>query len=435
LKLRGRGPQTEQRELGLKEKGMEKRREKGPAARGYTMVELLVVMSIIMLLVTLVLLSISTMLRGSRMSNTVHQFIASADEARTAGLTFRRTVQVDLTRLDEDGKVNRLTTIGANILDPFEAYTYNPEKTSNPLPSTYWKGTAAGKSPEASRDGSQIMLVKADQGCYSPMFRMDTLEDEDFEVLLEARVKLKPAARVTKLKWGVKLAGCVDSNSPLSGPRYALSIYFTFAANNPVNTTQFVSLERSGTEVKKRDLNEKLPGGVLQTLLREGIWYRMKLSIKRYDRIEQSGTRNLAWVAGKIWVDQGLEPPEWTVGPWEDNAPLEAGFAGFDAVGNDVYVDDAFFDLRSIRQIPEGMRVDTLFSQDEPGKYEKGDIVKAGGISPFAFPLIFRPDGTAAKHYVIRLLDTNSGDMRYVSVEQNTGRARPADTLEEALLK
>jgi hypothetical protein len=99
-------------------------------------------------------------------------------------------------------------------------------------------------------------------------------------------------------------------------------------------------------------------------------------------------------------------------------------------------VDDAFFDLRAIRPLPKGLRVDMLFPEDDPaGRFKAGDLVKTTGISPFNFPIVFRPDGTSARRYVLRLADMASGDKRYVVVEQNTGRTRPADDITEALGK
>jgi hypothetical protein len=182
-----------------------------------------------------------------------------------------------------------------------------------------------------------------------------------------------------------------------------------------------------------RDLNAGLPAGMKMTLLKEGLWYNVKLSVKRYDRIAVTGTLPVARVAGKVWVQGQLEPADWTVGPTDDeDAPLACGYAFFAATGNDLLVDDVYFDPRAIRPLPRGMRVDLLYPEAGIG-FQAGDLVNPDGPSPFNFPLVFRPDGTAAKRYVVLLTDTTSNDRRYIVVEQNTGRTRPVDKKDEAL--
>jgi prepilin-type N-terminal cleavage/methylation domain-containing protein len=402
----------------------------GRAAQGYTLVEMLVVMGIILLMVTLALLSISSMLRSSRMANVVNLFVGAADEARTAGITLRRSVQVDLTRLDADGKVNRLTTIGSYVLDNFEGNVL-PLPPALPPPPTNWVSTPANNLVVFT-DGSQCMKLAAGGSCYNSAFRLERFEEEseDYEALLQARIKIKPAVR-SNVAVRAKLNGCVNGTQ-----MYSLSVQ---SANTVSNIPDEVKLERSGSALGVANNLDRLPSGqVLKlNLIKDGLWYRVKLSVKRFDEVDAGGNKTpKARIAGKVWVDGQLEPAEWTAGPQDDLTPLQPGFAGFSAEGGDLIVDDVFFDLRAIRPLPKGLRVDMLFPEDDPaGRFKAGDLVKVTGISPFNFPVVFRPDGTSARRYVLRLTDMASGDKRYVVVEQNTGRTRPADDVTDALGK
>jgi len=399
------------------------------AAQGYTLVEMLVVMGIILLMVTLALLSISSMLRSSRMANVVNLFVGAADEARTAGITLRRSVQVDMTRLDADGKVNRLTTIGSYVLDNFEGNVLPLPPTAPPAP-TNWVSTPANNLIVFT-DGSQCMKLAAGSSCYNSAFRLERFEEEseDYEALLQARIKFKPATRSNVER--ARLSGCVNGTS-----MYSLSIQ---SANPLTNTPDEVKLERSGGALGAANNLDKLPSGqvVKLNLIKDGLWYRVKLSVKRFDEVDAGGNKTpKARVAGKVWVDGQLEPAEWTAGPQDDLTPLPPGFAGFSVEGGELIVDDVFFDLRAIRPLPKGLRVDMLFPEDDPaGRFKAGDLVKLTGISAFNFPIVFRPDGTSARRYVMRLTDLASGDKRYVVVEQNTGRTRPSDDIKDALGK
>ena len=402
------------------------RRRAGNAAAGYTLIEMLVVMGIILLMVALVLVSIGSMLRGTKMANTVNLFVSASDEARTAGITLRRAVQVDLTRLDAQGRLNRLTTIGAYICDNLEGNTLAATPTN-------WIASG-GAGLTVVQDGTYCMQLTAGSKCYNGTFGIQKFEEgsDDYEVLLQARVKFKQTAR-TATWWRLRLEGSMTTSY---ATRYGVGINVQCNANDALNVDTLVTLEKNGTAVATTDLDPT--GGPRQSLIKEGIWYRIKLSIKRFTRVATSGAEvDTARIAGKIWVDGQLEPPEWTVGPYDDTSgPLAAGFGGFSAAGNDVIIDDVFFDLRAIRPLPKGLRIDMLYPTDDtqtPLRWERGDIVDQDGPSPFNFPVVFRPDGTSAKRYVIRLTDMSTGDRRYVVVEQNTGRTRPADSEPEAL--
>jgi prepilin-type N-terminal cleavage/methylation domain-containing protein len=420
------------------EKAMGQTNPERRAASGYTLIEMLVVMGIILLMVALVLVSIGSMLRGTKMANTVNLFVSAADEARTAGITLRRAVQVDLTRLDAEGRFNRLTTIGAYICDNFEGNTLQTPLPGTPNPPTNWNPMSAGTAYPA-QDGTYCMYIKAGGKCYNSTFGIQRFEEgsEDYEALLQARVKFKQAAR-TGSTWRLRLEGSVDTTYT---NRYGVAVEIETAANDPLNVNTKVILEKSGSPVKTTDLHAvKGPPAstVRQSLIKEGIWYRIKLSVKRYTRTNDAGAETqMARVSGKVWVDGQLEPPEWTVGPYDDTtSPIAAGFGGFSCEGNDILVDDVFFDLRAIRPLPKGLKIDMLYPEADtqsPARWTRGALVNQDGPSPFNFPIVFRPDGTSAKRYIVRLTDLATGDKRYVVVEQNTGRTRPADAESEAL--
>lgn len=411
--------------------------QKHPERRpgGYTLIEMLVVMGIILLMVALVLISIGSMLRGTKMANTVNFFISASDEARTAGITLRRAVQVDMTRLDTDGRYNRLTTIGAYICDNFEGNSVEAETVpvaSRAAPTNWNKSSGNAYTVQ---DGTNCMKIEAGGNCYNSTFGIQKFEEGslDYEALLQSRVKLKQTPR-TGTPWFFRLDGSVDTNYQ---NRYSLEVEVRTAINDPLNQGTFVRLRKNGGATMGAEKNLHL-GALKQSLIKEGIWYRLKLSVKRFTRInsESGAETDTVSVAGKIWVDGQLEPSDWTVGPFTDtSAPLAAGFGGFSCSGNDIMVDDVFFDLRAIRPLPKGLRVDMIYPVDDNSdvkRWKKGDIVNHEGPSPFNFPIVFRPDGTSAKPYIVRLTDLSTGDKRYVVVEQNTGRTRPADTESEA---
>src|SRR5258708_16057389 len=96
------------------------------ARRGYTLIEMLIVMGIILLMVRLVLLSVSSMLRSSRLARCVSLMVSAADEARTLAITLRRSTRIDRTQLDADGHLNRLTVAGPYFNENFEDYDIDP---------------------------------------------------------------------------------------------------------------------------------------------------------------------------------------------------------------------------------------------------------------------------------------------------------------------
>ena len=127
---------------------------------GFTLIELLVVMGIVILMVTLALVSVASMLRSSRMSRAVGLIVAAADEARTAAVTIRRSTKVDLTRIDAEGRMNRMTVVGPFFNENFESYQVYAPPAAIPV-----NGPAAqnwvtsGGTPYVESDGTRCLTV------------------------------------------------------------------------------------------------------------------------------------------------------------------------------------------------------------------------------------------------------------------------------------
>jgi hypothetical protein len=375
---------------------------------------MLVVIAIIMLMMTLVVISVAAMLRSNKLASAASIMVNAADEARTASNTFRRNIALDLTRLDETagfGRLNRLTTIGsAPMIDTFEIR--NLGAVPGPaLPN--WTGACS-----VVMDETRCLLVS---GSTRSTQMMETIQGSDYELVLQARVKFKPGPRPGG-GWSVKMLGRIDA----SGDYYALEMGMTFAANTPANTNNFVKLYRSGAEVASRFY--------AGTIIKEGLWYRLKLLVKGYREGGVPSGAPTHVVAGKFWVDSMLEPAKWSVGPYTDTSlQIQNGPGGFEVGGNSkALVDDVFFDNRSIRKLPDGIRIIPYEpSAADPTKWIP--INPATKVTQYNFPLIFRADGTAAASYVICLEDMGSGDRRWVKVEPDSGRTYLVDSLFEAI--
>ena len=120
----------------------------------------------------------------------------------------------------------------------------------------------------------------------------------------------------------------------------------------------------------------------------------------------------------------------------QDNAPLGNGTGGFSVENCNGRVDDVLFDVRPIRNIPEGLRVDAMSAKiGVPNPVTAADWEIAPVDSAFNFPIMFRPDGTSSERYVIRITDITTNDRRYVSIDQNSGRARLEHRIEDAVAK
>ena len=427
--------------------------------RGYTLIELLIVMGIILLMMTMVLLSVTSMLRSSRMSRAVSLMVSAADEARTAAITVRRSTRIDNTQLDAQGFLNRLTVAGPFLNENFETYNIDSTATAVTTPplrlpsANGWVNTvAAGPAgwplsnatvPCIQNDGTQCMRIIQGQSYWNVGARVDQARDDDFEVLVEARVKFLPPpappngpGRVSRT---IRIMACVQGAATSS---YGLSLTINptlaaFTATKPPgrNTTSTIQVDKNGTAigatapaVNPMTIDVAGAGVSATTALVENVWYRVVLSVKLVT--DQTGASR-AYVAGKVYADGQLEPWAWTVGPVIDGSPLTAGPGGFSCTGYDGLVDDVLFDGRPIRVIPAGLRMDCL----DPVASTAATPVLAAVASPYNFPIIFRPDGTAAQTYLIRITDMTSADKRYVRIDQNTGHSRTCHDLTEALLK
>ena len=406
----------------------------GRARGGFTLIELLVVMGIILMMTTLALVSVNSMLRSTRMSRGLNLLVAAADEARTAAVTLRRSTRVDLTRLDKEGGLNRLTVVGPFVNENFDNYEMG---TSADL-SSQWLTT--GNTPEIVCDGSRCLKMGAaggggTAGYWHSRMRV-SLNSDDYEVLVQGRVKFLPQEGAAPAPRTVSLLGSIDDGSGTSiNSAYRMSMTVT-PFNAWENTNSTVLLDRIGggswssgpaPAAVDVDLNGA-PSAT--TMLVDDVWYRVILSIKT--STSPDGTVRAA-VAGKVWADGQLEPQTWTVGPVYDSAPLNNGCAGFQIQGCTALADDVLFDVRPIRVLPPGMRMDVMDPTYTPvGAGDPGKVVPID--SGYGFPLLFRPDGTTAT-VTIRLTDVSSGDRRYVTIYQNTGHSRFSDTLMDAVKK
>ena len=89
---------------------------------GYTLIELLTVIGIMLMMLSMAVLSVTSMLRSVRMNNAQALLITSIDEARTSAMTMRRATRLDLTTLDDKGAINRLSVVGRLYNENFESY-------------------------------------------------------------------------------------------------------------------------------------------------------------------------------------------------------------------------------------------------------------------------------------------------------------------------
>lgn len=426
-------------------------RNERAVSRGFTLIELLVVMGIILFMIALVLLSVSSMLRSSRMSRAMALVVGAVDEARTAAITLRRSTKVDLTRVDNEGRINRLTVVGPFFSDNFDGYknavTEAPMTASDPIPSTNgWMNTAGSwvanssttTAPSMTSDGTRCLRMAKDQRYWNVCSRIDTVKQEDFEMTVMGRVKFLPVnPRDTTREVSVYVA-CTAS----VGDAYKLSLHIEPAATAlGRNTSSYVRLDRisgslnplpGGTALQQMDV-DKAGAPSSTTCLVENVWYRVSLSVKLISDPTGAGSKR-AIVAGKVWADGQLEPWSWTCGPMEDTTPLANGPGGFGTTGGDALLDDVLFDARPTRIIPVGLRIDAMRANPaNPESTTPGDWETAPDDSPFNFPILFRPDGTAADRYVLRITDVTSGDKRYVTIDQNSGRARLEHSLQDAI--
>ena len=423
----------------------------------YTLIELLIVMGIILLMTTLALVSVNAMLRAARMSRCLNLIVAATDEARTAAIAARRSARLDLTRLDQEGGVNRLTVTGLLVNEGFDSYTTGAttELTNQWL--------YAGPQPEVIQDAppylkmgspgiastvvasTKTAALASGGGAGGPAYYWRShlrtgLRNEDYEVLILGRVKVMPAENQFGAR-SIALLGCVDDGGSTLGGAGVTAAYRLKLAITPFGTAanagSTVSLDRIGGAISSSGVTSSGPSAVdvdvagapsTTTVLADGVWYRVMLSIKT--RTEPGGATR-ADIAGKVWGDGELEPATWTVGPVTDAAPLQNGSAGFEVDHCAAAAGDFLFDVRPIRALPPGLRIDSMDPTYSPtGANDPGRVATAD--SGLNFPLLFRPDGTT-QNAILRLTDVTSGDRRYVVVYSDTGRSRIVDTLTEAL--
>jgi len=415
---------------------------------GYTLIEILVVMGIIILMVTMVLLSVASMIKSSRMSRAVSLLVAAADEARTAAITIRRSTKVDVTQMDAEGWYNRLTVVGPFFNDNFDEYWVNnggpkPPKAKEPLDGM-WVSTPPGAV--ASSDGTRCLKVGdlksgSQQYVFNVGNKIDTIKRDDNELNILARVKFLPSTNRTKVRT-VRILGSIAASGATLTDAYRLNLVIDPMGAAPGrNSKSNITLDRMGGSVTPDtgatdNMLVDLASGPTSatTTLVEGVWYRVSFSMKLVT--EPVTNIKTVKVAGKVWADGQLEPWAWTVGPCKDTGGtvLGSGPGGFHTEDCEALVDDVLFDVRPIRVIPHGLRLDAMYPT-VPGSIIPAEWEVASSANPFNFPILFRPDGTAAEQYVIRITDLTSSDKRYVTVDQNTGRSRLVHSLKEAIEK
>jgi len=420
-------------------------------SRGYTLIELLLVMGIIIMVITLVLLSVNQMLKSSKMARAVSLIVAAVDESRTAAITVRRTTRVDVTALDDKGLYSRMTVYGAGDSDNFEQYKLPDPTTANTTsdppqdPQLLVNWHTSGKQPLLVADGSRCMKIRGLTGAAQYWFRgqgvASVTVNDYYESVLFARVKILPGTqRKDNKTMKVKLLSCIDDgNSRSIRSAYDLGLTIVPSSGTGRNNSSFVALEKfgggpltgSGSKDGQNSVQfDKQQGTSSPTaLLVEGVWYRMLLSVKAYTPDDSSSSSSSAppqaIVSGKIWADGQLEPLTYTVGPITDKqgTPLSNGFGGFSVDGCDAVVDDFLFDMRPVRLIPQGITITPL---DPDQSYNAAEL-----NSKYSFPLMFRPDGTTSVFSIMEIADSSTGDKRFVRIDQNTGRARIKATLDE----
>jgi len=401
-------------------------------ASGYTLIEMLVVLAIIMGMMSLIMTSVSSMLQSSRMSRTLSLLVGAVDEARTSAISFRRSTKLDLTRIDAEGKLNRLTTTEPSFIDNFDSYADTDGSPPTPTPSNNgWSSTSGfnnnnSQTPSIYYDGTRCLRMQNGSTYTNVCSHMDTVKQTDFEQIIMARVKFLPQQKQGGSgRRAINVYAAMKETS--GGSSYCMVLQ--------INPSQ-VELKGGGGLATVPNATTPLVNPVpvdpgKTACLIENVWYRVALSVKR-STIPGANSTSQAIVAGKIWADGQLEPQRWTVGPALDSSPGWNGPGGFKPEGCDALLDDVLFDGRAIRVLPEGLRVDAIDPTTAPNT-DPTTVAPVADDSPYSFPIQFRPDGTTAQKYIVRLTDLSSGDRSYLAIDQNTGRARMCNTLREAL--
>jgi prepilin-type N-terminal cleavage/methylation domain-containing protein len=407
--------------------------------RGYTLIELLTVIGIMLMMLSMAVLSVTSMLRSVRMNNAQALLVSSIDEARTSAMTMRRATRLDLTTLDDKGAVNRLSVVGRLYNENFESYDEAPagDPANAALEKAWMSNTAAQVCCEQSRCLKLHSDLNAPVYCYSAATWADPT-NADFEMVVQARMKILGSDRTYPQQ--AALLGCArDVGSGKIDDAYVLKVTIapSTAGQRDRNNNSIVSLERlSGGVLATTDIDVTGVPNAATCNLTNDVWYRFMLSIKRVS-LPAGGAK--VTLAGKVWADGQLEPWIYTLGPVADSAaPLRNGYAGVFAQGCDALADDVLFDPRPVRQMPENVRIDCLEplpGKTDPCKAADYRVVPLGTPSPYAFPLLFHPDGTTAVKSILRLTDLGSGDRTYLVINPNTGRPRVAKDLDEAALK
>lgn len=416
---------------------------------GYTLIEMLVVVAIVLTMMSLVMTSVSSMLQSTRMSRTLSLLVGAVDEARTNAVSYRRATKLDLTRIDKDGKLNRLTTSEPSFSDNFESYSNTDGAPPTPTPSNNgWMTTGQFHNnftvpppsyPSIAYDGSRCLRMEDGISYWNVCSHMDVAQQDNFEQIVMARVKFVPKLnRFATPQRNITVSACIQDLGGGTGG-YIMTMKLVPSQNIQtlaMNGICTVTLSGGGSVLAlgNAQLQVRVDDGspAPTCLMIENVWYRVLLSVKRSTDISTGTPVATAIVGGKVWADGQLEPLAWTVGPAKDTSPLYNGPGGFGTQGGDALLDDVLIDGRPIRALPEGLRVDAI-DPTLPQGSDPTSVAPVAEDSPYAFPIQFRPDGTTAQKYVIRLTDLSTGDRSYMTIDQNTGRTRTSIQIKDAL--
>ena len=228
---------------------------------GYTLIEMLVVMGIVLAMSTLALMSVTSMLRGTRMSRGVSLMVASADESRSSAFTLRRSTRIDLTRINF-GKERGRSKSSDRSRSIFErrfrglldrGTPGDPDFPDASLQAAWLSNSGAARQVVA--DTSRALLAHGGVGgspffYWNPGYRGTALSGDDFEVVVEARIKIMAAGDRT-LERQVGILGCVSDSGGGGGMSAGYSLTATIdpstaPGNTARNNTSTVSLNKIG---------------------------------------------------------------------------------------------------------------------------------------------------------------------------------------------
>jgi prepilin-type N-terminal cleavage/methylation domain-containing protein len=434
------------------------------ARRAFTLIELLVVLAIIAMIMALAVPAVSEMLNVTRITAATDILRASVSKSRSVAISTRRSCTLDMAYTEDMGVTKRLTSSVTVVSDDFERYPDGVERLDDlkerwglqPQPQplnklNIWQ-IVVGQTHElwAGRDNGEV------DNAYGWHSETNTPSEAaiDVERTVTARFKMQrinPKQKNGIWGFGV-LAHFVRDGRSLMG--YRLCVRVQTDTRTGLNKTSEAVLQKlyspSNPNLENaQDANhlglKELDLPRVTALLSPGVWYRLKMDIKREDKVVK--------LAGKVWVDGSPEPEQMTVGPCYDafggaalptgadrsfrqGDALKGGFCGVWVQGAEAAVDDFSVDAREYWLMPEGIHMQAMrprsgVDMNSGVVNPETDLEAVPAYEPGGFPLSYRPDGTAAAERVVllRITDVASGSQRFVRIDPNTGRVEVADKL------